>query len=65
MPRPHRRQRYVPRLSCVCKRTRKDDDGRPMAPDYVTCGCGFTWCQRCHPAPGARCWNEIHHREEK
>lgn len=56
-----RRQKFVRRLSCRCAK-RKDDDGRPMQPDTVTCGaCGFKWCDRCNPTHGPRCWNEVNH----
>lgn len=52
----------APKERCRC-RSRKDDDGRPLEPDYATCGtCGFRWCMRCHPCPAARSWCEASDR---
>lgn len=58
------KERYkVPDLPCVCAE-RRDDDDRPMQSDTATCGaCHFSWCDRCHPTPSARCHNEENHGE--
>lgn len=43
-------------LPCTCE--------TPDMSDIVSCGCGFSWCDKCHPAPSARCWNEENHKED-
>lgn len=54
---PAPRQRFVRRLPCSCKR-------KGLQPETTTCGaCSFAWCDRCNPAPSARCWNEVNHIE--
>jgi hypothetical protein len=41
-----------------------DDEGRPREPQTAICGaCGKSWCERCHPAPSARCHFEYDHED--
>jgi hypothetical protein len=46
-------------LECTCH-----ERAEPATPDVMTCGvCGRSWCNRCHPAPSARCPSEYEHPE--
>lgn len=59
------KQKFIHKLSCICS-SREDPETERIGikPDTVTCGCGFSWCARCHPASSPRCWNEINHLED-